>query len=77
VIIVERDRLGRLYPAGYRRSKADTARVVSLVHQFRCRDGLSYRKIIARLESAEIRVSLGSVHRYLRVFECDRCADGG
>ena len=75
VIIVERDRLGRLYPAGYHRSKADIERVASLVHQFRCRDGLSYRAIVARLGEAELRVSLGSVHKYMRRFECSRCAD--
>jgi hypothetical protein len=77
MIVVERHRDGKLYPPGHHRSEADVARVASLCHQFRCRDGLSYRQIVARLASAELRVSIGSVHHYIRRFECSRCADGG
>jgi hypothetical protein len=72
---VERRRDGKLHPVGGYRSEAELHRVLTLVHEMRCRDGMSLRKIVAALADQHgLRVSRGSVHRYTRDFECDRCA---
>ena len=66
---------GRRYPPGIRRPEAEVDRLVDLVHRLRCRDGLSYRQITARLPGYGYRVSRGSVQNYHRRFWCDLCKD--
>ena len=74
LVVVERRRDGQLHPPGGHRSKAELTRVLQLVHSMRCRDGMSYRKIVSSLEQYGLRVSLGMVHRYVDRYECPKCA---
>ncbi len=66
---------GRPYPVGIRRPEAEVDRLVDLVHRFRCRDGLSYRQIVAKLLEQGYRVSRGSVQNYHRRYWCEKCKD--
>jgi len=61
------------YPAGGTRSTAELERAVTLVHNLRCRDHLSYRQIASVLINYGLRVSLGSVWAYRNWYECPLC----
>ncbi len=70
VVVVERRRDGKLHPVGGVLPDAEWRRAVNLCHAWRCRDGMSYRKIVAALEAEGIRASIGSVHAWIRRYDC-------
>jgi hypothetical protein len=70
LLVVERHRDGSLHPVGGYRDDATLRRAINLVHTLRCRDGLSYRQIVARLAEEGLRVSLGSVWHYRQAWRC-------
>ena len=70
VVVVERRRDGKLHPPGGQLDEATWRRAVNLCHVLKCRDGMSYRRIVAALESEGIRASIGSVHAWTHRYSC-------
>ena len=70
VVVVERRRDGKLHPPGGQLDDETWRRAVNLAHTWRCRDGLSYRAVVKALEGEGIRVSIGSVHAWIRRYAC-------
>jgi len=44
------------------------------VHRLRCQDGMTYREIVAAVVADGEPISLGTVRKYLRRWECDVCS---
>lgn len=65
-----RRRDGKVYLLDGQLPEAEWQRAVGLVHRYRCRDGLSYRAIVAALEAEGIRASVGSVHAWAHRWRC-------
>ena len=63
---------GRAYPARPL-SEAERLRIAQLVHQFRCRDGLSVQGVRAALVQQGITRSAGSIHAALHRWRCPDC----
>ena len=61
---------GKLYPPDGQLPEPVFRRAVNMAPRLRCRDHMSYRRIVAALESEGIRASIGSVHAWIRRFSC-------
>jgi hypothetical protein len=70
VVVVVQRADHKLYPPAGVLPDAEFRRAVNLCHTWRCRDGMSYRKIVAALEAEGIRASIGSVHAWIRRYSC-------
>jgi hypothetical protein len=77
VVEVERRRDGKLHPPGGHRSAEEIARLVWRVHELRCQEDLSFRRIVAQLAAQGSRVSLGSAWHYWAGWQCRECAEDG
>ena len=75
MVLVEKRRDGKIHPLGGHLSGVQWNRAVNYAHRFRCRDGLSYRKVQVALAELGIRRSLGQIHHDVRAFECARCKE--
>jgi IS30 family transposase len=56
-----------------RRTNEDRLALIGVVHTLKHREQLSVRGIVARVAEANIRVSVGAVHGYLRDWTCEDC----
>jgi hypothetical protein len=73
IALVTRRRDGKIYPVDGQLPAADRERAIALAHAMKCEHGLSYRQVVARLADAGLRVSVGSVHAWVRDYRCARC----
>ena len=73
IALVTRRADGKLYPVDGRLPEADRERAIALTHAMRCEAGLSYRRIVTALGEYGLRVSVGSVHAWVRGYRCARC----
>lgn len=72
-----RGRDNKLYPA-VPAPQAERNRIITLEHNLRCRDHLTFAQVRATLaEQYGVRRSIGAIYRDLHEFECRRCAEDG
>src|SRR5713101_4035509 len=65
---------GRFYAPGQALSEPARWQAVRLAHVLRCRDHLSYRKIVTVMSQYGVHRSLGQVFSDLHDFACPKCA---
>ena len=63
---------GKTYPARAR-TAAEQTEIIRQAHRLRCGARLSERAVRDGLAQAGVRVSAGTVHRYLSAFTCPVC----
>jgi hypothetical protein len=73
IALVTRRRDGKLYPVDGQLPAAGREPAIALAHAMKCEHGLSYRQVVAGLAEYGLRVSVGSVHAWIRGYRCALC----